>query len=180
MKVITTVEKRNAETPASTDRDSKVSRTLTATFPHRMVVSVRLARFLNFSTRTALLSPAAASISRRSLLMWNTARFKPEKQPTDLCKQLFPAKSLREAPHSSLSFVFHEQAAFKTRRHAKRSGRSVWVDNGRTHSVCQAGRDATSRKSRLRPTNSRGREVFRAGMGCRKRFRARRSPAVVI
>ena len=76
--VMMKVEKKKAPKPAKTECDRSVSNTLTPTFPHSTVVNMKLESFRSSSTFVALLFPEEASISSLSLVMVNSARFKPE------------------------------------------------------------------------------------------------------
>ena len=76
--VMTTVEKKKLMTPAITDSESRVKRTLTPTLPHRMVVNRKLESSLKRSIFWAFILFFLDSISRRSLLRLKNARLRPE------------------------------------------------------------------------------------------------------
>jgi hypothetical protein len=77
--VMRNVENIKADTPAITDFDNRVSKTLMPTFPHRIVTSRKLESSLRLNTLTADLFLLAASISNLNLGMLKNARFSPEK-----------------------------------------------------------------------------------------------------
>jgi hypothetical protein len=76
--VIAKVEKTNAITPAMTELDNRVSKTLIPTFPHNMVVRRKFASFLILATLKACLLFFFDSISSFNLLILKKARLRPE------------------------------------------------------------------------------------------------------
>ena len=77
-KVMITVEKTNAMTPAITEFESNVSKTFIPTFPHSIVVRRKLESSLSAATFKACLLFFLDSISRDNLLILKKARLRPE------------------------------------------------------------------------------------------------------
>jgi len=85
-----TVENTKAITPAITELESKVSKTLIPTLPHRIVVSKKLESCRNLATLRACGLFLFDSISNWSLEILKQARFSPENMADCVMQKKIP------------------------------------------------------------------------------------------
>ena len=93
--VMMIVENKNADKPAITEFESRVSRTLIPTFPQSIVAKRKLESSLSFNTLMAALFLFAASISKRSLGTLKKARFNPENMADWVMQKPMPSQRIR-------------------------------------------------------------------------------------
>ena len=111
-----TVEKKKAETPASTELESNVSGTLIPTFPQRTVVNKKFESFRIFKILTASRFPRSASTSSLSRLILKRARFIPENMADWETQKIIPiqvSKLIRNSV-SITKFLARVISSFKT------------------------------------------------------------------
>src|SRR5262249_55892881 len=90
--VIMTVEKKNAPSPARTEPDSSVRKTLVPTLPQITVASTSLDFFRRSRTRAASLLPPSASICRRNWLRLKIARLRPANSADSVMQATMPSQ----------------------------------------------------------------------------------------
>lgn len=100
------VENKNADKPAITEFERRVSNTLIPTLPQRMVANKKLESFLRRKTVMAALFLFVASISSLSLGTLKNARFNPENMADCVIQKPIPSQRNK--------FVFEAASIFMT------------------------------------------------------------------